>query len=102
MAAMTQERQAALLAYCKLEEFSDDPASMALLNTFRLAAEEYLGINEPMSEGRRAMRDLVVNAITLDLWEHRDMKEPISQVTENKTLRHMINQLKLTEEEVGF
>ena len=92
---MTQERQAALLAYCKLEEFSDDPATMALLDGFRQAAEGYLsgaGIAQPTEGPRLAMYDLAVNAMVLDS----------SQVAENTSLRRLINQLKLTEEEVGF
>lgn len=105
MAAMTQERQAALLAYCKLEELSDDPAAMALLDGFRQAAEGYLsgaGIAQPTEGHRLAMYDLAVNAMVLDFWDHRDLKEPTSQVAENTSLRRLINQLKLTEEEVGF
>lgn len=56
------------------------------------------GVTEP-KEGtaRRAQYDLCVNAMVLDSWEHRDLKEPASQVSENVVFRRMLNQLKHTE-----
>ena len=38
MAPLTTERRAALLAYCKLTEFSEDPEVTALLETLYGAA----------------------------------------------------------------
>lgn len=99
--ALTEERKAALLAYCKLTELADDPEVEALIPAFYEAAVGYMdgaGVTEP-KEGtaRRAQYDLCVNAMVLDSWEHRDLKEPASQVSENVVFRRMLNQLKLTE-----
>lgn len=99
--ALTEEHKAALLAYCKLTELTDDPEVVALIPAFYEAAVGYMdgaGVTEP-KEGtaRRAQYDLCVNAMVLDSWEHRDLKEPASQVSENVVFRRMLNQLKLTE-----
>lgn len=99
--ALTEERKAALLAYCKLTELADDPEVEVLIPAFYEAAVGYMdgaGVTEP-PEGtaQRAQYDLCVNAMVLDSWEHRDLKEPTSQVSENVVFRRMLNQLKLTE-----
>lgn len=99
--ALTEERKAALLAYCKLTELADDPEVEALIPAFYEAAVGYMdgaGVTEPQEgTARRAKYDLCVNAMVLDSWEHRDLKEPTSQVSENVVFRRMLNQLKLTE-----
>lgn len=99
--ALTEERKAALLAYCKLTELADDPEVEALIPAFYEAAVGYMdgaGVTEPQEgTARRAQYDLCINAMVLDSWEHRDLKEPTSQVSENVVFRRMINQLKLTE-----
>jgi len=99
--ALTEERKAALLAYCKLTELADDPEVEALIPAFYEAAVGYMdgaGVTEPKeSTARRAQYDLCVNAMVLDSWEHRDLKEPANQVSENMVFRRMLNQLKLTE-----
>lgn len=99
--ALTEERKAALLAYCKLTELADDPEVEAMIPAFYEAAVGYMdgaGVTEP-KEGtaRRAQYDLCVNAMVLDSWEHRDLKEPASQVSENVVFRRMLSQLKHTE-----
>lgn len=101
MSALTDERLEELLAYCKLTELADDPEVQMLIPAFYEAAVGYMdgaGVTEP-KEGtaRRAQYDLCVNAMVLDSWEHRDLKEPASQVSENVVFRRMLNQLKLTE-----
>lgn len=99
--ALTEERKAALLAYCKLTELADDPEVEALIPAFYEAAVGYMdgaGVTEPQEgTARRAQYELCVNAMVLDSWEHRDLKEPASQVGENVVFRRMLNQLKLTE-----
>lgn len=99
--ALTEERKAALLAYCKLTELADDPEVEALIPAFYEAAVGYMdgaGVTEPQEgTARRTQYDLCVNAMVLDSWEHRDLKEPTSQVSENVVFRRMLNQLKLTE-----
>ena len=98
--ALTEERKTALLAYCKLTELADDPEVQVLIPAFYEAAVGYMegaGVTEPQEgTARRAQYDLCVNAMVLDSWDHRDMKEPVSQVAENVAFRRMLNQLKLT------
>lgn len=98
---LSKERKAALLAYCKLTELADDPEVEALIPAFYEAAVGYMdgaGVTEPQEgTARRAQYELCVNAMVLDSWEHRDLKEPTSQVSENVVFRRMLNQLKLTE-----
>lgn len=99
--ALSEERKAALLTYCKLAELADDPEVEALIPAFYEAAVGYMdgaGVTEPQEgTARRAQYDLCINAMVLDSWEHRDLKEPTSQVSENVVFRRMLNQLKLTE-----
>ena len=72
---------------------------------FYYAAVSYLeqaGVSEPKEETpRRAQYDLCVNAMVLDSWDHRDTKEPVSQVTKNPAFRDSLNQLKLPEPAVS-
>lgn len=101
MTALSEERLDELLAYCKLTELKDDPEVQRLIPSFYADAVGYMngsGINEPQ-EGteRRAQYDLCVNAMVLDSWDHRDMKEPANQVTENAAFRRKLNQLKFSE-----
>ena len=99
--ALTEERKAALLAYCKLTELADDSEVEVLIPAFYEAAVGYMegaGVTEPQEgTARRAQYDLCVNAMVLDSWDHRDMKEPGSQVAENAAFRRMLNQLKFSE-----
>lgn len=101
MTALTDTRLDALLAYCKLEELKDDPEVQTLISAFYEAAVGYMegaGVKEPPSDtSRRAQYDLCVNAMVLDSWDNRDMKEPGSQVAENVAFRRMLNQLKYSE-----
>jgi hypothetical protein len=97
--ALTDERLAELLAYCKLTELSDDPEVELLIPSYYEAAVDYMedaGIRQPVNTGRLAKYNLCVNAMVLDLWEHRDTKEPTA-VAENPVFRRYINQLKQTE-----
>ena len=101
MTTLTDERLEELLAYCKLTELKDDPEVQALIPVFYKEAAGYMegaGISQP-PEGtdRRAQYDLCVNCMVLDSWDHRDMKEPANQVTENVAFRRMLNQLKFSE-----
>lgn len=97
--ALTEERQAALLAYCHLTELADDPEVKLLIPVFYEDAVSYMedaGVSEP-ADGtpRRAKYDLCVNAMVLDSWDHRDTAEESSMV-ENPAFRRRLNQLKLT------
>ena len=98
---LSEERRMALLAYCRLTELKDDPEVVALLPALYDAAVGYMtqaGISPP-EEGspRAAQYDLCVNALVLDAWDHRDLKEPGTAAAENVAFRRMLNQLKLTE-----
>lgn len=98
---LSEERRMELLAYCRLAELKDDPEVVALLPALYDAAVGYMtqaGISPP-EEGspRAAQYDLCVNALVLDAWDHRDLKEPGTAAAENVAFRRMLNQLKLTE-----
>lgn len=103
--ALSDERREALLAYCRLTELKDDPEVVALLPSLYDAAVGYMdqaGISPP-EEGspRAAQYALCVNALVLDAWDHRDLKEPGTADAENVAFRRMLNQLKLTEPAVS-
>lgn len=99
---MTAERRAAILAYCRIDELSDD--EKPLFEGIYQAAVSYMeqaGISGP-DEGtpRRGLYDLCVNALVLDSWDRRGtaVQDRGSFTTvENRSFRQMINQLKLTE-----
>lgn len=98
--ALTEERKAALLAYCKLTELADDPEVQMLIPAFYEAAVGYMegaGITEPAADtARRCQYDLCVNAMVLDAYDRRGAQTEGS-VGDNPMLRRMITQLKLTE-----
>ena len=102
--ALTEERRAALLDYCKLTELADNPEVQTLIPLFFSAAEGYLaqaGISLP-AEGtpRQAQYDLCVNYLTLNFWDNRDTSYTGTVTVDNLVFRQMVNQLKLTEGEV--
>ena len=73
--ALTEERKASLLAYCKLTELADDPEVQVLIP---------------------ALYDLVVDALVLDGWERREATITSTTVTDNPVFRRRLNQLKWT------
>ena len=97
---LTPKRKAQLLAYCRLdgEELTSD--EHLLLESFYGAAVEYMidaGVSGPTEPERLRRFDLVVNSMVLHAWDHRDLSEPTMTVG-NPFMRHVFNQLKLTEE----
>lgn len=99
--ALSDERREALLAYCRLTELQDDPEVQVVIPALYEAAVGYMdqaGISLPeVGTPRAAQYDLCVNAMVLDWWDHRDLKEPGTMAAENVAFRRMLNQLKLTE-----
>ena len=96
--ALTDERKAALLAYCRIDNL--EAGEESLLQGLYDAAVSYMegaGISEP-AEGtpRRCQYDLCVNAMVLDSYDRRGAQTEES-VGDNPMLRRMITQLKLTE-----
>ena len=97
--ALSEERKASLLAYCKLTELADDPEVQALIPAFYDEAVEYLaeaGVPEPAEGAARARYDLAVNYMVLDSWDKRDLTIAGS-VTDNPAYRRILNQLKLSQ-----
>lgn len=98
---MTPERQAALLAYCKLTELADDPEVEALIPVLYDAAVGYLASADvtlpEAGTARAAQYNLVVNCMVLDAWEHRGAHMSATAVADNPGFRQLIDQLKLTE-----
>lgn len=99
--ALTEERKASLLVYCKLTELADDPEVQTLIPVLYDAAVGYLagaGIRVPESgTPRAALYDLCVNYLVLSAYEQRDASIVGAAVTDNPVFRRLINQLKLTE-----
>ena len=96
--ALSEERRASLLAYCRIEE----PTAAELLTLEGLydAAVGYLeraGVAEP-GEGttRRAQYDLCVNFMVLRDFDLRDA-EVSGTITDNPAFRRLLTQLKLSE-----
>ena len=99
--ALPEERKAALLAYCRIDELS--PEEETLFEAMYDAAVNYMtqaGVSEP-EEGtpRRAQYDLCVNYLVLDSWDRRDVSIVGTSYIENGAFRRLLNQLKLTEPE---
>lgn len=94
------------MAYCRIDEIL--PEEEPVLEGMYQAAVSYMeqaGVSEP-EEGatRRAQYDLCVNAWVLDAWDHRGATSSgggAYTVADNPSFRRMLNQLKLTEPEVG-
>lgn len=96
---MTDERKAALLAYCRLDE--PDSNELALLEALVAAGEGYLanaGVEKPGEDepSRLALYDLLVNAFVLDGYDNRGTQTAGYEMRENPALRRVLNQLKLT------
>lgn len=98
--ALTEERKASLLAYCKLTELADDPEVQVLIPALYEAAVGYLAnAGVAVSESgtaRAALYDLVVDALVLDGWERREATITSTTVTDNPVFRRRLNQLKWT------
>lgn len=97
--ALTEERRARLLAYCRITEPTDE--ELLTLEGLYDAAVGYLegaGISPPASGTPRAAQyDLCVNYLVLDGYDRRDVTITGTIVADNPAFRRLINQLKLTE-----
>ena len=96
--ALTKERRAGLLAYCRIEEPTEE--ELLTLETLYNAAVGYLeeaGVSLP-PEGtpRRAQYDLCVNFMVLRDFDLRDA-EVTGTIQDNPAFQRLITQLKLTE-----
>lgn len=96
--ALTEERKAALLAYCRIEEPTDE--ELLTLEALYHAAVGYLehaGVLEPPDgTTRRAQYDLCVNFMVLRDFDLRDA-EVTGTIQDNPAFRRLLTQLKLTE-----
>lgn len=100
--AMTDARRAQLLAYCRIEEPTDQ--ELLTLESLYDAAVGYLegaGIAlPPEGTSRRAQYDLAVNFMVLRDFDLRDA-EVTGTIQDNPAFRRLINQLKLSEPDVS-
>lgn len=98
--ALTEERRARLLAYCRMEEPTEE--ELLTLEGLYDAAVGYMegaGIREPAAGTPRASQyDLCVNFMVLRDFDLRDA-QVAGTVQDNPAFRRLINQLKLTEPE---
>ena len=96
--SMTEERRASLLAYCRIEEPTEE--ELLTLETLYEAAVGYLegaGVSlPPEGTARRAQYDLCVNFMVLRDFDLRDA-EVSGTIQDNPAFRRLITQLKLTE-----
>lgn len=96
--ALTEERRAGLLAYCRIEEPTSE--ELRTLETLYDAAVGYLegaGISQPAPDTPRAAQyDLAVNFMVLRDFDLRDA-EVTGTIQDNPAFRRLITQLKLTE-----
>ena len=96
--ALTDERRAGLLAYCRIEEPTAE--ELLTLETLYDAAVGYLdaaGISQPApGTSRAAQYDLAVNFMVLRDFDLRDA-EVAGAIQDNPAFRRLITQLKLTE-----
>lgn len=96
--SMTEERLASLLAYCRIEEPTEE--ELLTLETLYEAAVGYLegaGVSlPPEGTARRAQYDLCVNFMVLRDFDLRDA-EVSGTIQDNPAFRRLITQLKLTE-----
>ena len=96
--SMTEERRAGLLAYCRIEEPTEE--ELLTLETLYEAAVGYLdgaGVSlPPEGTARRAQYDLCVNFMVLRDFDLRDA-EVSGTIQDNPAFRRLITQLKLTE-----
>lgn len=101
--ALTEERLAALLAYCRIDALEE--GEELLLQGLYDAAVSYMeqaGVSEPEAgTHRRAQYDLCVNYLVLDGYDRRDVTITGAIVSDNPMFRRMLNQLKLTEPTVS-
>ena len=97
--ALTEERRARLLAYCRIAEPTDE--ELLTLEGLYDAAVGYMegaGISPPASGTPRAAQyDLCVNYLVLDGYDRRDVTITGTIVADHPAFRRLINQLKLTE-----
>ena len=97
--ALTEERRAGLLAYCRIEEPTSE--ELRTLETLYDAAVGYLegaGISQPApGTPRAAQYDLAVNFMVLRDFDLRDATITGTIVADNPAFRRLITQLKLTE-----
>lgn len=96
---LTDERRASLLAYCRVEEPTEE--ELLTLEGLYEAAVGYLenaGVSEPQEgTSRRAQYDLAVNFMVLRDFDLRDATITGTIVEDNPAFRRLIVQLKLTE-----
>ena len=93
---MDETRKLELMAYCHLDDLSKEDE--LLLESFFYGAEEYLrgaDVPEPKDTGKKAIYDLVVNAMVNDAWDNR-RSTVTGQLFENPVWNRMKNQLKFS------
>lgn len=95
--ALTEERRAGLLAYCRIEEPTSE--ELLTLETLYDAAVGYLegaGISQPPAGTPRAAQyDMCVNYMVLDGFDQRESRT--ATAGDNPAFRRMLTQLKLSE-----
>lgn len=95
---MDNARMARLMAYCRLDELTDEEND--LLRSMLATAQGYLyaaGVEAPADgDPRAAVYESVCNALVLDDWDNRGSQSAGYTISENPAFRRKLNQLKQT------
>ena len=97
--ALTEERLKSLLAYCRIEEPTDEEKlTLETLYDASVAYMDQAGIARPEAGTPRAAQyDLCVNFMVLRDFDLRDATITGTTVADNPGFRRMLNQMKLSE-----
>lgn len=95
----TEERRAALLAYCRIEEpTADETRTLEGLYAAAVGYMEQAGVSEPAAgTPRRAQYDLLVDRMVLEGFDQRGTVITGTIVADDPAFRRMMVQLKLSE-----
>ena len=97
--ALTDERRAALMAYCRIDELTPEEEN-DFEDCFLGAVSELedAGVSCPEVGTKRWHKYMrCLKAIFLDDWDHRGSQTAGQALVENPAFRRRLNQLKLTE-----
>lgn len=101
MLELSAERWADLLAYCHLTEAEMPSEDIRFLKNCYWSSVAYMtqaGISSPKPETPRAAQyDNLVNAMSLDAYDHRDITIIGHVVQTNPAIRNTITQMKLSD-----
>lgn len=93
------ELKATLLSYCRIDDPSEDDLSqLADFYADAVGTMETAGVREPTAdETRRAQYLTCIKALVLDSWDNRGTQQAGTALSDNRSFRRRVNQLKGSE-----